>query len=147
VRKREKEKLRQALVIQEIVDNFIFSHYITLREALAKVIAMDKSQLFLHPVSKEDVPDYYDVIAEPMSWSQIEEKLDQMVYLDTEAFKVGSIIDLTDISATSSWFSTTPWCTTSATRRSTAPPTVSRRLRRRYWPSSTPSRSRAVSCH
>jgi NuA3 HAT complex component NTO1 len=38
VRKREKEKLRQALVIQEIVDNFIFPHYITLREALAKII-------------------------------------------------------------------------------------------------------------
>lgn len=38
VRKREKEKLRQALVIQEVVDNFIFPHYITLREALAKII-------------------------------------------------------------------------------------------------------------
>lgn len=49
---------------------------------------MDRSELFLHPVSKEEVPDYYDVIKEPMTWTQIEEKLDKMMYLTTEAFKV-----------------------------------------------------------
>jgi NuA3 HAT complex component NTO1 len=49
---------------------------------------MDRSELFLHPVSKEEVPDYYDVIKEPMTWTQIEERLDKMMYLSTDAFKV-----------------------------------------------------------
>lgn len=39
VRKREKEKLRQAQVIKEVVDSFIFPHYDTLRNTLEQIAA------------------------------------------------------------------------------------------------------------
>ncbi|KAG8985721.1 histone acetyltransferase [Tulasnella sp. JGI-2019a] len=35
---------------------------------------------FLRPVSKEDVPDYYDVIEKPMDFSTMEMKLDNNLY-------------------------------------------------------------------
>jgi NuA3 HAT complex component NTO1 len=38
-RKREKEKLRQAQVIKDIVDSFIFPHYGKLRLTLEKISA------------------------------------------------------------------------------------------------------------
>lgn len=90
VRKREKEKLRQAQVIKEVVDNFIFPYYAALRSTLEKVVAMDRGELFFHPVNTAEVPDYADVVKEPMSWSGIEEKLDNIAYLDVAEFKVGT---------------------------------------------------------
>lgn len=39
VRKREKEKLRQAQVIKEVVDSFIFPHYDTLRSTFEQITA------------------------------------------------------------------------------------------------------------
>lgn len=39
VRKREKEKLRQAQVIKEVVDSFIFPHYETLRSTFDQIVA------------------------------------------------------------------------------------------------------------
>lgn len=83
---------------------------------------MDKSALFLNPVSQEEVPDYYDVIKEPMSWSQMEDKLDRMAYLNVSDVKVRYLRYLsTDFSVTFYSFWTTPWYTTSLRRPSTVP--------------------------
>lgn len=49
---------------------------------------MDKGELFMHPVNRAQVPDYYDVIKSPMSWLQIEEKLDKNAYREVGDFKV-----------------------------------------------------------
>ncbi|TXT09055.1 hypothetical protein VHUM_02529 [Vanrija humicola] len=87
VRKREKEKLRQAQVIKEVVDNFIFPHYAALRTTLEKVVAMDRGELFFNPVNTAEVPDYAEVVKDPMSWSGIEAKLDIVAYLDVAEFK------------------------------------------------------------
>lgn len=50
----------------------------------------DKSDYFLNPVSKADVPDYYDVIKRPMCWSLIDKKLTEHQYLDLHEFKVSN---------------------------------------------------------
>lgn len=39
VRKREKEKLRQAQVIKEVVDSFLFPHYDTLQSTFEQIVA------------------------------------------------------------------------------------------------------------
>jgi NuA3 HAT complex component NTO1 len=103
-RKREKEKLKQAQVIKDIVDSFIFPAYGKLRLTLQKISAsvippssvpakswhvrMDRQDLFLHFVSRVEVPDYYEVIKEPMCWTLIDEKIEQNEYRRIEDFKV-----------------------------------------------------------
>lgn len=49
---------------------------------------MDRGELFLQPVTLEEAPDYYDVIKEPMSWTQIDAKLKSVKYLNVADFKV-----------------------------------------------------------
>ncbi|KAK8843325.1 hypothetical protein IAR55_006980 [Kwoniella newhampshirensis] len=87
VRKREKEKLRQAQIVKDIVDNFIFPHHGKLRLTLEKISAMDRQELYLNPVSRAEASDYFDVIKEPMCWLFIDEKLDKNEYLDVADFK------------------------------------------------------------
>lgn len=40
-------------------------------------------------MSKVDVPDYYDIIKNPICWNTIDRKLDQYEYWDLESLKVG----------------------------------------------------------
>lgn len=48
----------------------------------------DRNHIFRDPVSKTQVPDYFDIIKNPMSWSVIEAKLDSHQYWSLQAFKV-----------------------------------------------------------
>jgi hypothetical protein len=52
---------------------------------------MDRNELFLNPVSKSDVPDYYDLIKEPMCWSEIDRKLESHSYDTISEFAVGRL--------------------------------------------------------
>lgn len=88
VRKREKEKLRQAQVIKGVVESFVFPHYSLLRSVFNRIQAMDREEIFLHPVDPEEVPDYYVVVKEPICFSQIEEKIDNVAYRSVADFKV-----------------------------------------------------------
>lgn len=58
--------------------------------------SLDRQDYFKNPVSKVDVPDYYDIIQRPMCWNAIDRKLDQHEYLDLQAFEVSQrpVIDL-----------------------------------------------------
>nr|XP_019009832.1 NuA3 HAT complex component NTO1 [Kwoniella pini CBS 10737]OCF48613.1 NuA3 HAT complex component NTO1 [Kwoniella pini CBS 10737] len=87
VRKREKEKLRQAQAIKDVVDGFIFPHHGRLRVALERISAMDRSELYLNPVSRLEAPDYFEVIKDPMCWLWIDEKLEKNEYLEVAEFK------------------------------------------------------------
>jgi NuA3 HAT complex component NTO1 len=49
---------------------------------------MDRQELFLHPVSRAEVPDYFDIIKEPMSWLQMDEKIEKTAYRQVADFKV-----------------------------------------------------------
>ncbi|WVN87938.1 uncharacterized protein L203_103135 [Cryptococcus depauperatus CBS 7841] len=87
VRKREKEKLRQVQVINDIVTNFIFPLSQKLRVILERIFALDRRELFLNPVTETEAPHYFDIIKEPMCWLYIDEKLEKNVYIDVAEFK------------------------------------------------------------
>lgn len=48
----------------------------------------DRHDYFKNPVSKVDVPDYYDIIRRPICWNVIDQKLDGHRYWDLQDFKV-----------------------------------------------------------
>jgi len=50
----------------------------------------DKHEYFKNPVSRIEVPDYYERIKKPMCWSVIEGKLERHEYWDLQTFKVGA---------------------------------------------------------
>lgn len=88
VRKREKTKLRQMNLFQMyILDKVLLSKQTQLRQALERVMSLDKAQWFLHPVSKADAPGYYDIIKQPMNWSTIRERIDTMAYTTWEEWE------------------------------------------------------------
>lgn len=87
VRKREKEKLRQVQVIRStLVDGILFPYHDVLRKTLERVSGLDRTSLFLHPVSPQKVPDYYDVIKHPMDWTSIAAKVDDYRYESMSKF-------------------------------------------------------------
>ncbi|KAJ7708691.1 hypothetical protein B0H17DRAFT_1030520 [Mycena rosella] len=86
-RKRESRKLKQAALIHDILCHALFLHVPKLRDAFESITAYDRNEYFKSPVSKKDVPDYFDVVKNPMSWSNIEHKLDNHQYWDIQAFK------------------------------------------------------------
>ena len=52
--------------------------------------SIDKNDYFRNPVSKFDVPDYFEIVKNPMSWTEIDAKLDNHQYWDLQAFRVCS---------------------------------------------------------
>jgi hypothetical protein len=51
-------------------------------------ISLDRGEIFLHPVNRQEVPDYYEVIIEPRSWLYIDDMLDRYQYRQIAEFKV-----------------------------------------------------------
>ncbi|KAJ7777292.1 bromodomain and PHD finger-containing protein 3 [Mycena metata] len=86
-RKRETRKLKQAELIQDFLSRALFPHALQLRSAFERISALDRNDYFKLPVSKKDVPDYFEVVKNPMSWSSIEAKLDTHQYWDIQSFK------------------------------------------------------------
>ncbi|KAJ9112141.1 hypothetical protein QFC20_002322 [Naganishia adeliensis] len=86
VRKREQEKLRQARIIKQFVEESLFPFDAALRAAYTKIMEMDRSELFMHPVPPSEAPDYYVIIKEPMYWKAIERKLAEHSYLNLAQF-------------------------------------------------------------
>ncbi|KAI9451944.1 hypothetical protein BJY52DRAFT_1295769 [Lactarius psammicola] len=86
-RKRESRKLRQAQIVQEILSEIIFTHEAGLRMAFENIVAFDRQGFFKNPISKSQVPDYFDIIQQPMWWGAIDEKLDRHEYWDIDTFR------------------------------------------------------------
>ena len=59
----------------------------------------DRNEYFKNPVSRAEVPDYYEKIKKPMCWSVIEGKLERHEYWDLQTFKVGVSLSQTLICA------------------------------------------------
>ncbi|SPO30428.1 related to Peregrin (Bromodomain and PHD finger-containing protein 1) [Ustilago trichophora] len=88
VRKREKEKLRQAQQIRNsLVEPILFPFHADLRAAIAKFEAVDRHGFFAQPVSKVDVPDYYDIVKEPMDWTAIKDKIANKMYENVQEMR------------------------------------------------------------
>ncbi|EMR10905.1 hypothetical protein PNEG_01051 [Pneumocystis murina B123] len=60
--------------------------YSTLQHLLTEMQNHPSAWPFIHPVNKDEVPDYYDVIKEPMDLSTMEFKLDNDHYDSVEGF-------------------------------------------------------------
>ncbi|CAO1622949.1 unnamed protein product [Sympodiomycopsis kandeliae] len=87
VRKREREKLRQMDTIRtSLLHRVLFPFHGVLRETLDKIIGLDRLNLFLSPVSRTEVPDYYDIIKHPMTWATISARVDEQQYTTVDAF-------------------------------------------------------------
>jgi hypothetical protein len=105
-RKREARKLVQAEIVKGILSRYLFAPESALRFAFERIMAsvsrylsvclefdarkrsFDRQDFFRHPVSKADVPDYFDIVKNPMCWSVIDGKLDHHEYWDVQSFKV-----------------------------------------------------------
>jgi len=59
-----------------------------MRASHSRIDSLDRNGLFKHPVSRTEVPDYYEVVKNPMTWDAIDAKLDRHEYWDFETFKV-----------------------------------------------------------
>jgi len=106
MRKRETRKLWQAQELQNVLTSALHPHEETLWNAFGKITAyvissferlkqthqpfhsLDRMSLFKYPVLKAQVPDYTDVVKKPMSWNDIETKLNKHEYWDIKDFKV-----------------------------------------------------------
>ncbi|KAK4885411.1 hypothetical protein RN001_001682 [Aquatica leii] len=61
-------------------DNDCFLHNAPLQEVLADVLKQEYAWPFLRPVTKNEVPDYYDIITKPMDFGTIKYKLNMGEY-------------------------------------------------------------------
>ncbi|THG96316.1 hypothetical protein EW026_g5492 [Hermanssonia centrifuga] len=86
-RRREVRKLDQQQIIQDVFSRALFSNEPTLRMTFEKIRGHDRHDYFKNPVSKVDVPDYYDIIRRPICWNVIDQKLDGHRYWDLQDFK------------------------------------------------------------
>jgi NuA3 HAT complex component NTO1 len=88
VKKREREKLRISQLQIQFAETIYFPVIPIIEPILEKMENMDKDDLFLHVVSKEEAPDYYDIVQHPMSWTAIREKLTDRKYENVAEFEV-----------------------------------------------------------
>ncbi|KAH9479291.1 Peregrin [Psilocybe cubensis] len=86
-RKREIRKYRQMEVIYDVLAQTLFPSHQAIRDAFEVVQGLDKDDYFKNPVSKSDVPDYYEIIKHPMCWTIIDAKLDQHQYWNLDEFR------------------------------------------------------------
>ena len=61
---------------------------------------MDKGELFLHPVNRAEVPDYFEVVHQAMCWLWIDEKLESNSYRSTEELKVRFFLFASSVEST-----------------------------------------------
>ncbi|KAF6753376.1 bromodomain and PHD finger-containing protein 3 [Ephemerocybe angulata] len=84
---RELRKLKQTEIIHQVLSLALYPHESALRMALETIMGADKLDFFKHPVNKNDVPDYFDIVLNPMCWSMIEDRLDKHEYWDVKTFR------------------------------------------------------------
>ncbi|TFK48530.1 hypothetical protein OE88DRAFT_1634784 [Heliocybe sulcata] len=86
-RKRESRKLQQVEAINDLLSHCLYPHDGPLRYAFERIMGFDRHDFFKNPVSRNDVPDYFDVIDRPICWSVIDDKLDKHEYWNLQDFK------------------------------------------------------------
>lgn len=87
VRKREKLKVANIKIYQEIVKLQLNPLQVVLTKLLETLISKDNSDIFMHPVDTNEVPDYLDIVTCPMDFSTMRAKLDNDEYTDLDLFE------------------------------------------------------------
>jgi NuA3 HAT complex component NTO1 len=88
VKKREREKLRISHLQEQFAETIYFPIIPIIEPILEKMESLDKDDLFMHLVSREEAPDYYDIVQQPMSWTIMREKLTERRYETVAQFEV-----------------------------------------------------------
>jgi len=88
VKKREREKLRTSQLQIRFAETIYFPIIRIIEPILEKMINLDKDDLFKELVSKDEAPDYYDIVEHPMSWTIMQEKMDDRKYESVTEFEV-----------------------------------------------------------
>lgn len=88
VKKREREKLRIINLQKQFAETVYFPIIPIVEPILEKMENLDKDDLFLNLVSKDEAPDYYEIVKEPMSWSLMREKMSNRQYESVAEFEV-----------------------------------------------------------
>ncbi|KZT21556.1 hypothetical protein NEOLEDRAFT_1164542 [Neolentinus lepideus HHB14362 ss-1] len=86
-RRRESRKLQQAELINDLISRCLYPHEAPLRLAFERIMGFDRHDFFKTPVSRNDVPDYFDIVQRPMCWSIIDDKLDKHEYWNLQDLK------------------------------------------------------------
>ena len=103
---RELKKAEQACIVHDGLASCLYPHedrlrfvfdrisgyvhrFHCVRPVIHAVSRADRNEYFKNPVSRAEVPDYYEKIKKPMCWSVIEGKLERHEYWDLQTFKVG----------------------------------------------------------
>lgn len=73
-------------VLEEKEDHYLRELRNFFREVLFALSRNSRYRCFCEPVKEEDVPDYYDIIKNPMSFDDMFVKLDQHVYVTLDLF-------------------------------------------------------------
>lgn len=94
--KREKMKLRKVEIQKEIIEKTLFPVYPRISYVLNTLIDADKQKYFLNPVSATDVPDYYEIIKQPMNWATMQRKVDRYEYFRLSEFIADVHLTLTN---------------------------------------------------
>src|SRR5437762_12484859 len=97
VKKREREKLRISHFQRQFAETIYFPIIPIVEPILEKMENLDKDDLFLHLVSRDEAPDYYDIVKQPMSWSIMREKMTNRKYESVTAFEVFHRLKYTNI--------------------------------------------------
>ncbi|CAO3701934.1 unnamed protein product [Rhizopus stolonifer] len=87
VQRRERLKLEQLKKQKEYVETYLYPNEYVFHTVLNQLIECDSNDYFKEPVSHEDVPDYASVIAEPMCFSVIQEKINCHEYTELGQLK------------------------------------------------------------
>ena len=88
VKKREREKLRISHLQKQYAETIFFPIIPIVEPILEKMEGLDKEDLFLNLVSREEAPDYYDIVKNPMSWSIMSDKMIDRKYETVADFEV-----------------------------------------------------------
>jgi hypothetical protein len=112
VRQREAVKLEAARLTDDILVTTLYPHERDMYaafEAIVKwafssptlpllccadvifIFRKDTKDVFRNPVSRVEVPDYFQIVKVPMSWSMIQAKLDRHEYWSVQALKVSKL--------------------------------------------------------
>lgn len=87
LKKREKEKLKRYRLQMNYLYMKVSPLSSLLKRSLEELIKLDKTNVFLDLVSEELVPDYYQIIKNPMCFSVMQKKIENFEYMDISQFK------------------------------------------------------------
>ncbi|XP_039989180.1 bromodomain-containing protein 1-like isoform X1 [Xiphias gladius] len=87
IRKREKLKREEMKLQQSVLEVQLTPFNILLRAVLSQLQEKDQYSIFAQPVSIKEVPDYLDIIKNPMDFSTMRKRIDAHGYRSLEEFE------------------------------------------------------------